>query len=185
MARKMATLERAEELLEDIRSRARGAAEKELKEVRAFAKQAGAAEAEDLQLWDTGFWSERLREAKYDLREEELRPYFQLPAVIEGMFGLASDLFGVTVVRQYKLDPKLESTRFQTSITKKDNSAFNLNLVSELAPLHCGESRWRVRSVAQGCELLPGARRRDGRAARVLLPGPVHAVRRCRLNTSG
>ena len=65
--------------------------------MRAFAKQAGAAEAEDLQLWDTGFWSERLREAKYDLREEELRPYFQLPAVIEGMFGLASDLFGVTV----------------------------------------------------------------------------------------
>lgn len=46
MAKKMATLERAEELLEDIRSRARPAAERELEEIRAFAKEAGAPEAE-------------------------------------------------------------------------------------------------------------------------------------------
>ena len=47
--------------------------------------------------WDVGFWSERLREAKYELKEEDLRPYFQLPAVIDGMFDLASKLFGVVV----------------------------------------------------------------------------------------
>lgn len=34
--------------------------------------------------WDTAYWSERLREAKYELKEEDLRPYFQLPAVIDG-----------------------------------------------------------------------------------------------------
>ena len=47
--------------------------------------------------WDVGFWSERLREAKYELKEEDLRPYFQLPAVIDGMFELAGTLFGVRV----------------------------------------------------------------------------------------
>ena len=32
------------------------------------------------------FWAERLREARYDLNEEELRPYFALPSVLEGLF---------------------------------------------------------------------------------------------------
>ena len=98
MARKMATLERAEELLEDIRSRARPAAERELEEIRAFAKEQGAPEATTgLMQWDVGYWSERLREAKYELKEEDLRPYFQLPAVIDGMFALAGKLFDIKV----------------------------------------------------------------------------------------
>jgi oligopeptidase A len=99
MAKKMATLASAESLLEDIRSRARPAAERELEEIRAFAAERGAPEAETgLMQWDVGFWSERLREARYELKEEDLRPYFQLPAVIDGMFALASKLFGIDVV---------------------------------------------------------------------------------------
>ena len=98
MAKKMATLDRAESLLEDIRAKARPAAERELEEIRAFAANAGAPEATSgLAQWDVGFWSERLREAKYELKEEDLRPYFQLPAVIDGMFELAGELFGIKV----------------------------------------------------------------------------------------
>ena len=98
MAKKMATLDRAEALLEDIRAKARPAAERELEEILAFAKEQGAPEADTgLMQWDVGYWSERLREAKYELKEEDLRPYFQLPAVIDGMFDLASKLFGVVV----------------------------------------------------------------------------------------
>lgn len=37
--------------------------------------------ADDLKWWDVTFWAERLREAKYELNEEELRPYFALPNV--------------------------------------------------------------------------------------------------------
>ena len=95
MATKMATLVSAEALLEDIRVKSKPAAERELAAIQAFAKEAGAAEAtEGLKQWDVGFWSERLREAKYELKEEDLRPYFQLPAVIDGMFDLAGTLFG-------------------------------------------------------------------------------------------
>ena len=98
MAKKMATLATAESLLEDIRAKSFPAAERELEEIRAFAAERGAPEASTgLMQWDVGFWAERLREAKYELKEEDLRPYFQLPAVIDGMFELAEQLFGVKV----------------------------------------------------------------------------------------
>jgi Peptidase family M3 len=38
--------------------------------------------------WDVTFWAERLREAKYSITDEELRPYFALPNVLEGLFGV-------------------------------------------------------------------------------------------------
>ena len=56
MAKKMATLDRAESLLEDIRAKARPAAERELEEIRAFAAEQGAEEAvTGLMQWDLGF----------------------------------------------------------------------------------------------------------------------------------
>lgn len=41
---------------------------------------------EELKQWDTSFWAERLREDKYNITDEELRPYFALPNVLEGLF---------------------------------------------------------------------------------------------------
>ncbi|MFQ5512915.1 MAG: M3 family metallopeptidase [Myxococcota bacterium] len=74
------------------------AAEREMDELRAFAREAGAPEVDDLQHWDVPFWAERLREARYAYRDEELRPYFPLPRVLEGLFALAARLFGIEVV---------------------------------------------------------------------------------------
>lgn len=48
--------------------------------------------------WDITFWAERLREARYNINEEELRPYFALPDVLTGLFGVAKRLFGVDIV---------------------------------------------------------------------------------------
>lgn len=78
------------------------AAKKELEEVTDLARTKGGDEyAEDklakLEPWDVTFWSERLKESKFDMTQEELRPYFALPAVLDGMFGLLDRLFGVTV----------------------------------------------------------------------------------------
>lgn len=55
---------------------------------------AAAGEKEDLLWWDVAFWAERLREAKYDLKDEELRPYFALPAVLDGLFKVCLFVFG-------------------------------------------------------------------------------------------
>ena len=49
-----------------------------------------------LELWDTAFYSHKLKLKKYNIDAEMLRPYFQLEKVIEGVFGLANRLYGIT-----------------------------------------------------------------------------------------
>ncbi|KAG7554818.1 Peptidase M3A/M3B catalytic domain [Arabidopsis suecica] len=98
MATKMATVEKADELLEKLRSASWDPAVQDIEDLKSFAKNQGAAEADSLTHWDITFWSERLRESKYDINEEELRPYFSLPKVMDALFGLAKTLFGIDVV---------------------------------------------------------------------------------------
>ena len=49
----------------------------------------------EIEPWDWWYYAEKLKKAKYDLDESELRPYFQVKNVIAGVFGLASDLWGI------------------------------------------------------------------------------------------
>lgn len=98
LASKMApNVEAVEKLLEELRSASYDAAVKELEDLKAFAASKGAAEANDLKHWDITFWAERQREEKFAFTQEELRPYFPLPQVLDGLFGLVKRLFGVTV----------------------------------------------------------------------------------------
>ncbi|XP_034219973.1 organellar oligopeptidase A, chloroplastic/mitochondrial-like isoform X2 [Prunus dulcis] len=97
MATKMATVEKAEELLEKLRSASWNAAVQDMEDLKNFSKSKDAPEAYDLNHWDTSFWSERLRESKFDINEEELRPYFSLPKVMDGLFNLANMLFGINI----------------------------------------------------------------------------------------
>ncbi len=94
MAPDVAAVER---LLEELRQASIDAAKRDLDDLRECARAAGASEADDLRPWDVAFWAERLREARYAYTEEELRPYFPLPRVLEGLFGLAERLFGVRI----------------------------------------------------------------------------------------
>ena len=80
------------QFLEDLAKRAKPQAEQELAELRAFAAEQGA---DDLNPWDIGFWSERLREERYSISEEELRPWFPADTVINGMFAVVGKLFGI------------------------------------------------------------------------------------------
>lgn len=68
------------------------------REVEAVAIQAKEENGEDFELmpWDFSFYAERLRKAKYNFDEEMLRPYFPLDSVIKGVFGLATQLYGIT-----------------------------------------------------------------------------------------
>ncbi|KAJ6678917.1 CYTOSOLIC OLIGOPEPTIDASE A-RELATED [Salix purpurea] len=97
MATKMATVEKAEELLEKLRKASWDAAVQDMEDLKIFSKNQGAMEANDLTHWDTGFWAERLRESKYDINEEELRPFFSLPKVMDGLFNLAKTIFGIDI----------------------------------------------------------------------------------------
>jgi oligopeptidase A len=97
MATKMATVEKAQELIEKLRSVSWNAAVQDMEDLKSFSKAQGASEANDLTHWDIGFWSERLRESKYDINEEELRPYFSLPKVMNSLFNLAKTLFAIDI----------------------------------------------------------------------------------------
>ena len=98
LASKMAPgVDAVERLLEELRTASWDAAQRDLDDLRALAREAGAPEADDLRNWDVGFWAERLRERRYAYSDEQLRPYFPLPRVLDGLFALAERLFGVRV----------------------------------------------------------------------------------------
>ena len=84
-----------EKLQEELRQASHSAAQRELEELRAFARAHG--QTEPLLHWDIGFWAERMREQRFAYSEEELRPYFPLPRVLDGLFALAERLFGVRI----------------------------------------------------------------------------------------
>ena len=70
-------------------------AHQELEEVKRLAQELEGADFE-LMPWDWAYYSEKLKEKKFNLNEEELRPYFELKNVIKGVFGLATRLYGIT-----------------------------------------------------------------------------------------
>ncbi len=93
LSRKMAAdAASVRELLNELRRAGRGAAEQDMEALKALAE----LDSEDeLKHWDVPYWSERLRESRYDLKDEELRPYFPLPRVLSGLFELTERLFEV------------------------------------------------------------------------------------------
>ena len=82
-------------LLDDLIDAYKPTAIEEQKAVEAKAK---AMEGEDfiIRPWDFGYYSHKLQMEKYNLDAEMLRPYFQLDKVIQGVFGLATKLYGIT-----------------------------------------------------------------------------------------
>ncbi|MEA5442521.1 M3 family metallopeptidase [Cyanobium gracile] len=98
LASKMAgSVAEVEALLEDLRTAAYPVALLELEALRACAAREGAAEAVDLQPWDVSFWAEVRRQEAFDLDSEALRPWFPLPRVLDGLFGLCDRLFGLRI----------------------------------------------------------------------------------------
>jgi peptidyl-dipeptidase Dcp len=82
-------------LLNELLDAYKPTAHQEVEDVKTLAKE---LEGEDFELmpWDWAYYSEKLKEKKFNLNEEELRPYFELKKVIQGVFGLATRLYGIT-----------------------------------------------------------------------------------------
>ncbi len=145
LSRKMAgTVARAERLLEELLSASHDAAVRDLEEVRAFMIERGASEeARDIRHWDVPYWSERLREARYDYSEEQIRQFFPMPRVLDGLFALAKRLFAVEVTPADGEAPVWhEDVRFfkVRSLEGEEIAAFYLDPYSRPG----GEAGWRV-----------------------------------------
>lgn len=82
-------------LLEELIAAYKPVAIEEVEEVKQLAQKMEGTDFE-LMPWDFSYYSEKLKNEKYQFDEEELRPYFELNAVIDGVFGLATRLYGLT-----------------------------------------------------------------------------------------
>ncbi|PSK84421.1 peptidyl-dipeptidase Dcp [Prolixibacter denitrificans] len=87
------TPEKVNSFLEELHEASKPYAEKEFKEVTDFAKANGLKG--ELQRWDWAYYSEKLKTEKFGFDEEEVKPYFQLEKVREGVFELAHRLYGL------------------------------------------------------------------------------------------
>jgi oligopeptidase A len=81
------------DFLRELARAARPAAQREFAELEAYA-------GRKLDAWDVSFYAEKMQRERYAVSQEELRPYFQLPRVLEGLFGVANRLFGVRIVER-------------------------------------------------------------------------------------
>ena len=96
LKRRMAgNVRRVYQLLNDLVKAYKPTAQKEVKEIEDMARK---LEGKDFKLapWDLGFYAHKLKLKRYNIDAEMLRPYFELSKVIEGVFGLANRLYGIT-----------------------------------------------------------------------------------------
>ena len=104
LATKMArSVDEVMEFLNQLAAKSKPQAEKEFAELKAFVKDEYGVE--DLQAWDVGYYSEKLRQKRYDISPETLRPWFPVDKVVPGLFRVAEKLFDV----QIEAHPEVET----------------------------------------------------------------------------
>ncbi|TLX61687.1 oligopeptidase A [Stutzerimonas nosocomialis] len=80
--------------LRDLARRSKPFAERDLAELRAFAAEQGL---DELQNWDLGYYSEKLRQQRYSLNQEAVREYFPVDKVLSGLFAIVQRLYGIEI----------------------------------------------------------------------------------------
>ena len=111
LATKMAdSVEQVMSFLNDLAERSKPSAIRELDEVRDFAREHD--NSDDLQAWDIPYYSEKLRQKKYAISQEELKPYFPEPRVVEGLFLIVARLYGLQIEAVEGIDTWHEDVHF-------------------------------------------------------------------------
>jgi oligopeptidase A len=104
LAKKMArSVDEVLDFLNQLAAKSKPIAQREFGELKAFARDTHGVE--DLQAWDVGYYSEKLRQQRYDISPETLRPYFPADKVVSGLFQVAEKLFDV----QIEAKPEVET----------------------------------------------------------------------------
>jgi oligopeptidase A len=81
--------------LEQLADQSRMVAEQDIAQLRAFARE--HLDIDELQAWDLNYAAEKLRQHKYDLSQEALKPYFPEHQVLDGLFNIVNRLYGITI----------------------------------------------------------------------------------------
>ena len=111
LATKMAeSTEQVLGFLNDLASRAKPQGEREVAELREYASTEFGAE--DLEPWDFAFYAEKLKQHRYSISDEQLRPYFPEQKVVAGLFEVLKRVFGMDVKEREGVDTWHESVKF-------------------------------------------------------------------------
>ncbi|MCZ6399330.1 oligopeptidase A [Vibrio alginolyticus] len=96
--------------LNDLATRAKPQGEREVEELRQFAKSEFGVE--ELNVWDIAYYSEKQKQHLFQISDEELRPYFPESKVVSGLFEVLNRVFGMIVKEREGVDTWHESVRF-------------------------------------------------------------------------
>ncbi|MCW8974175.1 MAG: oligopeptidase A [Sedimenticola sp.] len=111
LARKMApSTDQVVTFLTDLAEKSRPQALKELEELKAFAQEQFGIN--ELEAWDIGFYAEKLRQHRYAITQEELKPYFPEHQVLSGMFAVVQRLYGIQISQVEEFDSWHPDVRF-------------------------------------------------------------------------
>ncbi len=119
LATKMATSPKeVVEFLQNLAQKSRVQAKRELEELQNFAKEQGFVG--ELEAYDIAYWSEKLKKARYNVDDEEYKPYFEKNATVEGLFNFLHKLF------------KLEFSPIETPVWHESVSCYEIRLPDRL-----------------------------------------------------
>jgi len=114
------------DFLENLAEKSKESAKQDLAQLIAFAKEENGVET--LNAWDMTYYAEKLRQHKYSISQEELRPYFPMNKVLSGLFHVAQTLFGVDIREETDFDSyNNELKLFTISKDGEDVSRFYLD----------------------------------------------------------
>jgi oligopeptidase A len=102
LASKMAeSTEQVLHFLRDLAVRSKPFAARDLEQLKAFAAEQGVS---DLQSWDVGYFSEKLRQQRYSISQEEVRAWFPIDKVLNGLFAIVQKLYGIELAELHEFD---------------------------------------------------------------------------------
>lgn len=90
------------QFLEDLAEKSRPVAQRDFDQLQTFATE--EFNVNDLQAWDLAHYGEKLKQAKYAISEEQIRPYFPLPKVLDGLFAVTGKLFDIEIAEVEQFD---------------------------------------------------------------------------------
>ncbi|MFQ3266727.1 MAG: oligopeptidase A [Colwellia sp.] len=129
LATKMAnTTDEVMAFLENLAIKSQHQGQQDFKELNDFA--ASEFKQDNLQAWDLAFYSEKLKQSRYAISDEQLRPYFPKDKVVTGLFAVVHKLFGLSIKQREGVDVWHDDVNFYDIVDKTGNKrgSFYLDL---------------------------------------------------------
>jgi oligopeptidase A len=99
------------DFLSDLAARSKPIAEREFAELKAYAHEQNP-EISELESWDVTYYAEKLRQQRYSISQEELKPYFPEDKVVSGLFAVVNRLYGLDIKERHDIDVWHKDVRF-------------------------------------------------------------------------